>query len=99
MKLKPLYDRVLIRRDDPTTELKGILIPNLHAIQVQSATVLAVGEGRINPEGKIIPLRIKKGDRILIGQYNGTPIANPDDPLDVMTVMIREEEILGYYGD
>ncbi len=96
LKLKPLYDRVLIRRDEPFLTHKGIHIPTLHATKQQSATVLAVGEGHINPEGVLIPLRVKEGDRILIGEYNGIVIMDSAEPNDTLTVMIREEEILGW---
>jgi len=100
LKHRPLYDRVLVRRDDP--ELKssgGLHIPTMHAEKQQFATVVAVGEGRINPEGKIIPLRVKEGDRVLLGKYSGTIIQDPDNPSDNLTLMIREEEILGWVDE
>ena len=96
MKHRPLYDRVLVRRDDPETETAGGLhIPDMHTEKQQIATVMAVGEGRILPDGKIKPLMVKVGDRVLLGKYSGTIIQNPDDPNDNLTVMLREEEILG----
>jgi len=95
LKHRPLYDRVLVRRDDPETMSGRLHIPAMHAEKQQIATVLAVGEGRILPDGKMVPLIVKVGDRVLLGKYSGTVIQDPNDPNDNLTVMIREEEILG----
>ena len=92
MKIRPLYDRVLIKRVEEETKTKGgIIIPDTAKEKPQEGEVVAVGEGRILENGKISSLDVKKGDRILFGKYSGTEIK-----LDgIEHLIIKEEDILG----
>src|SRR6266508_130732 len=91
MKIRPLYDRILVKRLE-TQEIKkgGIIIPDTAKEKPMEAEVVAVGKGKINEEGKQLPLDVKKGDRILIGKYAGTEIKIDD----VEHLILREEEVL-----
>jgi chaperonin GroES len=91
MKVQPLHDRVLVKRLE-TQEVKkgGIIIPDTAKEKPLEAEVIAVGKGRVNDEGKVIPLEVKKGDKVLIGKYSGTEVTIDD----VENVIVREEEIL-----
>jgi chaperonin GroES len=94
MKVKPLYDRVLVRRVEPEEKVKGgIIIPDTAKEKPLEGKVVAVGSGRLE-EGKRIPLEVKVGDRVLIGKYAGTEIKLED----VEHVIVREDEILGVIG-
>ncbi len=91
MKIRPLYDRILVRRLEPQETRKGgIIIPDTAKEKPLEAQVVAVGKGRINEEGKQFPLDVKKGDRILIGKYSGQELKIDDEEL----VMVKEEEVL-----
>ena len=92
MKIRPLYDRILVKRLE-TTEVKkgGIIIPDTAKEKPMEAEVVAVGKGKVNEEGKQFPLDVKKGDRILIGKYAGTEIKIDG----VEHLIMREEDILG----
>ena len=92
MKMKPLNDRVLIKRMEPEETAKGgIIIPDTAKEKPMEARVVAVGVGRLNDSGKRIELEVKAGDRVLIGKYTGTEVRIED----VEHVIVREEEILG----
>jgi len=91
MKVKPLYDRVLLKRTEAKEEVRGgIIIPDTAKEKPQEAEVVAVGDGKIDEDGKRLPLTVKKGDRVLIGKYSGTDIKIGD----VEHTIVREEEIL-----
>jgi chaperonin GroES len=91
MKVTPLYDRVLLRRmEEQEVKKGGIIIPDTAKEKPQEAEVMAVGKGRLNEDGKVIPLEVKKGDRVLIGKYSGTEVRIDD----VEHIILREEEIL-----
>ena len=92
MKVFPLYDRVLLKRLEAQQEVKrgGIIIPDTAKEKPQEAEVIEAGKGRVSDEGKVIPLAVKKGDRVLIGKYSGTEVMIDD----VEHVIMREEEIL-----
>ena len=90
-KIRPLYDRVLIKRmvnNNEEKTLGGIIIPDAAKEKPQTGTVLATGTGRVNAEGKITPLQVKAGDTVFFGKYSGTE-AGQD------LIVIREDEILG----
>ena len=91
-KLTPLHDRILVRRveEDETTR-GGIIIPDTAKDKPQEGEVVAVGKGKVNEEGKVRPLDVKEGDRILFGKYSGTEIKIDGDEFLIM----REEEVLG----
>jgi chaperonin GroES len=91
MKVHPLYDRVLLKRlEEQEVKRGGIIIPDSAKEKPQEAEVIEVGKGRINDDGKTIPLTVKKGDRVLIGKYSGTEVTLDGDE----HIIIREEEIL-----
>ena len=91
MTVKPLHDRVLIKRlEQEETVRGGIIIPDTAKEKPMEAEVVAVGKGKVNEEGKQFPLDVKKGDRILIGKYAGTEIKIDDEE----HLILREEEVL-----
>jgi chaperonin GroES len=91
MKVHPLYDRVLLKRlEEQEVKRGGIIIPDTAKEKPQEAEIIEVGKGRVNDDGKTIPLTVKKGDRVLIGKYSGTEVTLDGDE----HIIIREEEIL-----
>jgi len=92
MKIKPLGDRVVIKPLEAKEQTKGgILIPDSAKEKPQEANVIAVGEGKRMDDGKIAPLSLKVGDKILYGKYSGTEITLDGDEF----IIIREEDVLG----
>ena len=95
MKVKPLGDRVLIKRVEPEETMKGgIIIPDTAKEKPMEGKVMAVGAGTYDENGKRIAMDVKKGDRVLIGKYAGTEFKLDDDD----HVIVREDEILGVLG-
>ena len=95
MKIKPLNDRVLVKRveeDQKTTG--GIIIPDTAKEKPQEGKVIAVGPGKLGKDGKRVVLGVKKGDRVLFGKYSGTEIKLNNEE----HVFMREEDILGILG-
>jgi len=91
MNVVPLHDRVLLKRLEEKEVVKGgIIIPDTAREKPQEAEVIAVGKGRVSEDGKVIPLDVKKGDKVLIGKFSGTEVTIKD----VEHVIVREEEIL-----
>jgi chaperonin GroES len=91
MKIRPLYDRILVKRvEEKETRRGGIIIPDTAKEKPMEAEVVAVGKGKINEDGKQLPLDVKKGDRILIGKYAGTEIKIDEEE----HLILREEEVL-----
>jgi chaperonin GroES len=87
--IRPLYDKVLIKRvEDEVKTPGGIIIPEAAKEKAQTGEVIAVGQGRVTPEGKTIPMQVKKGDIVFFGKYSGTEA-------DEEYVILREEDILG----
>ena len=92
MKVKPLFDRVLVKRVEAEEKVKGgIIIPDTAKEKPMEGKVIAVGSGRLDEDGKRIPMEVKKGDRILFGKYAGTEIKIDDTE----HIILREDEILG----
>ncbi len=92
MKVQPLHDRILLKRVDAKQEKRGgIIIPDTAKEKPMEGKVIAVGAGRVEKDGKRIPLEVKVGDRVLVGKYSGTEIKIDD----VEHVILREDEILG----
>jgi chaperonin GroES len=88
----PLHDRILIRRvDESETVRGGIIIPDSAKEKPQEGEVIAAGKGKSNDEGKVFPLDVKTGDRVLFGKYSGTEIKLDGEEFLIM----REEEVLG----
>ena len=95
MKVKPLYDRILVRRLDLKEEVKGgIIIRDTAKEKPMEGKVVAVGAGKVDKSGKRIPLEVKVGDKVLIGKYSGQEVKIDD----VEHVIIREDEVLGILG-
>ena len=91
MKVIPLHDRVLVKRLEAEETTKGgIIIPDTAKEKPQEAEVIAVGKGRVGEDGKVVPLDVKKGDKVLIGKFSGTEVTIEGDE----HVILREEEIL-----
>jgi chaperonin GroES len=91
-KLTPLHDRILVRRVEEAESTRGgIIIPDTAKDKPQEGEVIAVGKGKSNDEGKVFPLAVKEGDRILFGKYAGTEIKIDGEDF----VIMREEEVLG----
>src|SRR5579862_3735988 len=92
MKFQPLHDRILIKRiEEKETAKGGIIIPDSAKEKQQEGEVIAVGNGKKTEAGKIIPLDVKAGDRILFGKYSGTEIKVDDHEY----LILREDEVLG----
>ncbi|PYM59770.1 MAG: co-chaperone GroES [Candidatus Rokuibacteriota bacterium] len=92
VKLRPLHDRVLIKRLEEQDEKHGsIIIPDSAKEKPQEGKVMAVGTGRVTEEGKTLALAVKAGDRILFGKYSGSEVKIDGEELLIM----KEEDILG----
>ena len=92
MTVRPLHDRILVKRLEEKEQVKGgIIIPDTAKEKPQEGEVVAVGNGKKTEDGKVIPLDVKAGDRILFGKYSGNEIKIDD----VEYLILREEEVLG----
>lgn len=92
MTLRPLHDRILIKRVEEKETVKGgIIIPDSAKEKPQEGEVVAVGNGKKTDEGKVIALDVKAGDRILFGKYSGNEIKIDDQEY----LILREDEVLG----
>jgi len=95
MNLRPLHDRVLVRRlEEQETVRGGIIIPDSAKEKPQQAEVIAVGNGKLLDDGKRAEMDVKAGDRILFGKYSGSDIKIEGDEY----LILREDEILGVLG-
>ncbi len=91
MKVRPLADRILVKREDASETVKGgIIIPDTAKEKPQEGKVVAVGSGRIDDNGKRVALEVKKGDLILMGKYTGTEVKIDG----VEHIIMREDEVL-----
>ena len=91
MNIRPLQDRVLVKRLEQEEQVRGgIIIPDTAKEKPQQAEVIAVGPGKFNDEGKRAPVDVKQGDKILIGKYSGSEIRIDEEDY----VILREDEIL-----
>lgn len=92
MKIKPLGDRVLVKRMEEDEVVKGgIIIPDTAKEKPQRGEVIAVGPGARDESGKFIPMNVKKGDKVLFGKYAGSEVKMVDEDFLIM----REDDILG----
>jgi chaperonin GroES len=90
MNVRPLHDRVLVRRmEEETTSAGGIVLPGSAAEKPNTGEVLAVGNGKILENGNVRPMDVKVGDKVLFGQYGGTSVKVDGEEL----LMMREEDI------
>ena len=92
--IRPLHDRVLIKRIDEQEQARGgIIIPDTAKEKPQQGEVIAVGDGKVNEDGTRRPLDVRPGDRVLFGKYSGSEIKIDDQEYLIM----REDEILGVF--
>ena len=92
MKIRPLQDRVIVQRVQEEEKTKGgIIIPDTAKEKPQEGKVVAVGKGKVGDDGKVTPLDVKAGDRILFGKYSGTEVKIDGEDFLIM----REDDILG----
>ena len=90
--IKPLQDRVVVKRIEEEEQVRGgIIIPDTAKEKPQQGEVIAVGHGKVLPSGERLPLDVKEGDRVLFGKYSGSEIKVGDEEYLIM----REDEILG----
>jgi len=93
--VKPLGDRVLVKPVEVSEESKGgIIIPDAAKEKPQEGVVIALGTGKLDDDGKIIPFNVKKGDKILLPKYGGTEIKIEDEEYQI----VREDDILAVIG-
>jgi len=91
MKIRPLGDRILVKREEPSETVRGgIIIPDSAKEKPQEAKVVAVGKGKVDDSGKVIPMEVKKGDRILMGKYAGTEVKIDGEE----HIIMREDDVL-----
>jgi chaperonin GroES len=96
MKIRPLYDRIVVKRIEEQETVKGgIIIPDTAKEKPQEGEVVAVGKGKRLEDGKLIPLDVKAGDRILFGKYSGSEIKVDGEEFLIM----REDDVLGVIED
>ena len=92
MSIRPLHDKVLVKRLDQTEKTEGgIIIPDTAAEKPQEGEVVAVGKGRVFEDGKVYPLDVKEGDKVIFGKYGGTEITLGGEDY----LILSESEILG----
>jgi len=92
MSFRPIHDRILIKRvEDKQTVKGGILIPDTAKEKPQEGVVVAVGNGKREKDGEVVPLDVKAGDRILFGKFSGTEVKIDNEEY----LILREEEVLG----
>ena len=90
-KIRPIADKILVKRLDAEEKTSGgIILPDTAKEKPQEAEVIDVGKGKVNDDGKTIPLVVKKGDRVLIGKYSGTEVTVDGKELMIM----RESDVL-----
>lgn len=93
MKIRPLHDRVVVRRkEEEQTTAGGILLPGSAAEKPNQGEVLAVGDGRVTNEGKVLPLAVKVGDTVVFGKYSGSNTINIGGE---ELLILNENEIYG----
>ena len=91
MKIRPLHDRILVTREEEKEAKKGgIIIPDTAKEKPQEGKVIAVGNGKVNEDGKKIALDVKAGDKILFGKYSGSEVKLDDEEYLIM----KEEDVL-----
>ncbi len=92
MKIRPLGDRILVKRIKEEERTKGgIIIPDTAKEKPQEGKVVAVGKGKVNEDGKLIPTEVKAGDKILFGKYSGSEVKIDGEE----HLILREDDILG----
>ena len=93
MKIRPLHDRVIVRREEERTSTGGIVIPDTATEKPIRGKVVAVGNGKVLDSGDVRPLDVKKGDTVLFGKYSGTEVKVDGEELLVM----REDDLMAIF--
>ncbi len=92
MKIRPLHDRILVKRvDEESTTAGGIIIPDTAKEKPQEAIIVAAGGGKIADDGSTVPMEVAAGDRVLIGKYSGTEVTLDGEE----HIIIRQDDVLG----
>ena len=92
MNIRPLHDRVIVERlEEEATTASGIIIPDSAKEKPQQGKVIAVGKGKVTEDGKVLPLDVKVGDKVLFGKYSGTEVKIEGNEY----LMMREDDVLG----
>jgi chaperonin GroES len=92
MKIRPLHDRIIVERlEEETKTAAGIIIPDSAKEKPQQGNVIAVGKGKMTEDGKVLPLDVKVGDKVLFGKYSGSEIKLDGKEY----LMMREDDVLG----
>jgi chaperonin GroES len=92
MKIRPIHDRVIVKRlEEDRKTASGIVIPDTAAEKPDTGQVVAVGNGKVTDEGKVLPMSVKPGDKVLFGKYSGQTVVVQGEELLVM----REDDIMG----
>ena len=92
MKIRPLHDRVLVKRpEEETTTKGGIIIPDSAKEKPIMGKIVAAGKGKVREDGTVAPLDVKKGDKVLFSKYGGTDVKVGDEEY----LILREDDILG----
>ena len=94
VKIKPLGDRIIVKPIERETMKGGIIIPDTAKEKPMEGEVLAVGAGKLDDKGAIIPMDVKPGDRVLYGKYSGTEVKLDDETY----LIIHQDEVLGILG-
>ena len=96
MKLRPLHDRVIVKRmEEERKSAGGIVIPDTATEKPMRGKILSVGPGKVNDKGEVSPMNVKKGDKVLFGKYSGTEVKVDGEELVVM----REDDIMAVIED
>ncbi|ACV21607.1 co-chaperone GroES [Slackia heliotrinireducens] len=96
MNLKPLGDRVIVKRDEAeTATASGLLIASSAKEKPQTGIILAVGEGKLDKDGKLIPVPVKEGDRVLYGKFGGSEITVDGEEV----LILRADDLYAVYTD
>ena len=92
MNIRPLHDRIIVERiEEETMTASGIIIPDSAKEKPQEGSIVAVGKGKVTEDGKVLPLDVKVGDKVLFGKYSGTEIKIEGKEY----LMMREDDVLG----
>ena len=92
MNIRPLHDRIIVERlEEETTTAAGIIIPDSAKEKPMQGNVIAAGKGKVTEDGKVLPLDVKVGDKVLFGKYSGTEIKIEGKEY----LMMREDDVLG----
>ncbi len=94
MKVRPLNDRILVKRIEAKKKKGSIIIPDTAKEKPQEGEIVAIGNGKVLDNGTIVPLEVKKGNRVLFGQYSGNEIKIEDQEY----LILREDDVLAILG-